>query len=411
MSFFNMKKTLITLIIIILIALGGVLGFFYFSGDSFAPTEEEGGLFPEGESGNFEERGSFGDFFMDQDGDGTADAIESGALLKLSDQPVAGSVIFEKQVSTSTAETYVRYVGRGTGHIFEAKAPSTAFNRISNTTIPKTRSAVWSPTGNVVLLQYEEESDPDSLRNFLANISDDQREGIDPRGSFLPNNINSPQFSPSGEHLAYISDSEQGSNIVIYEVDSGNSSIVYSSTIREWSVSWADSSTLVLNTKPSGSTPGFAYTIPMVGGELSKLVGGFRGLMTTLSPDREDLVITVSSDRGFHSFLRDQGENIPMSANIIPDKCVWSNSNSLFCGVPSTVESGVYPDAWYQGRASFSDIFWRLDPGSGQSDLVRIPEEITDAINLSVSEDESYLIFENKKDHSLWLLTLSSVVL
>jgi hypothetical protein len=403
-----MKKTLITLIIIILIALGVVLGYFYFADDQPTSTEE-GGLFPDGENGGFEEREGFDEFFSDQNGDGTADTVEQGSLLKLSDQPVAGGIIFEKQVSTSTTETYIRYVERGTGHIFEARAPGTAFTRISNTTILKARSAVWSPAGNIVLIQYEEENDSDSIKNFLAAVTKDQVEEVELRGIFLPDSIESPKFSPSGNTLSYIRKGDQESDVIVYEISSGISSIVYSSSIKEWSLSWANLSTLVLNTKPSGSASGFAYALPASGGELTKLVGGFRGLMTILSPNLETLVITASTERSFSSYLRGQGENTPLSSKIIPEKCVWAGETTLYCGVPSNIENGVYPDVWYEGRTSFSDVFWRINPQSGQSSVIRIPDEPVDAMNLNFSSNGSYLIFENKKDHSLWILALSQI--
>lgn len=402
----NMKKTLITLTVIILVAIGGVLGYFYFSGGQPTLTEEDG-LFPDGGSGGFKEREGFDEFFSDRDGDGTADTVEQGSLLKLSDQPVAGGVIFEKQVSTSTTETYIRYVERGTGHIFEAKAPGTTFARISNTTILKARSAVWSPAGNIVLIQYEEESNPDSIKNFLATVTYDQREEVELRGIFLPDSIESVKFSPSGNTLSYVREGAQGADVVVYEISSGISSVVYSSSIKEWYLNWANPSTLVLNTKPSGSAPGFAYTLPASGGTLVKIAGGFRGLMTALSPNLETLVITASTERSFNSYLREQGENTPLSSKIIPEKCVWVGEGFLYCGIPSNIESGIYPDAWYEGRTSFSDIFWRISPQSGQSSVIRIPDTPIDAVNLKLSSNGSYLIFENKKDHSLWILALS----
>lgn len=408
----TMKKSIVITILIILLVALLIWGYLYLLRQDNATITEEGPEnFPSSGNADPADREELRDFFTDTDGDGTADIVEAGALFKISEGPVAGSVIFDREISATTTETFARYVERGTGHVYEAKLPQGVFKRIANTTIPKTVEAIWSPTGESVLIRYEDETGSEILKNFLVKFPENQQEGVELEGGFLAENIFSPHFSPSGEELAYIRNNVTGADIIVHEVSSESSSIIYTSPVREWLVNWVNSSTLLVSTKPSNISMGFAYTLSSGGGGLSKLAGGLRGLLTTVSPDEEAVVLTISSGTDFESFLKEQGERVPLPASSLPDKCKWSVDNTLFCGVPVTIPANLYPDSWYMGLTSFTDTFWKMRPQEGQSEILSIPDEEIDAINLSVNNDNSFLTFENKKDHSLWLLVLSSSTL
>lgn len=399
----------ITIPIIIILALGAILlTFFIFRGEPETVRENETGSFPESSESDTDTRRETPseEFGTGDDRSGQAQNLsEENPLLQIVDDPVAGYALFEKEIGTGTTEQYVRYTERGTGHVFEGKLPGGPFERISNTTIPKTRRALWSPEGDYVLIRYEDENDSETIKNFIAEIDEDQEEGLELSGNFLPENIGSPAFSPSGTELVYVEESADGSNILVYSLDADASSIIYSSPARDWTLGWVNPSTLLVYTKPSGEVPGFAYTLPSGGGLLSKLTGGFRGLLPTLSPNEEDLLITVSSGSNFNSFRVEGGQNTSLGVKMIPDKCAWS-TEFIYCGVPKTVEGGLYPDSWYKGVQTFSDAFWKIDPRGDQTEVLNVPDESLDAVEVLVSKDNNYLVFKNKKDSSLWLLKL-----
>jgi hypothetical protein len=96
----------------------------------------------------------------------------------------------------------------------------------------------------------------------------------------------------------------------------------------------------------------------------------------------------------------------------LPEKCInKKNTPDFICAVPSSIESSLYPDIWYLGAKSFVDNFWNINGTSGETNLIVSPVSIDasiDGVNLSISNDNNYLIFINKKDHTLWGLSLSN---
>ncbi len=81
-----------------------------------------------------------------------------------------------------------------------------------------------------------------------------------------------------------------------------------------------------------------------------------------------------------------------------------------YCAVPTNIPNGVYPDAWYQGRVSFSDNIWKINVATGETNIISsLPRESSqqiDAMNLKLSDDDSYITFINKTDLTLWGLNL-----
>lgn len=82
----------------------------------------------------------------------------------------------------------------------------------------------------------------------------------------------------------------------------------------------------------------------------------------------------------------------------------------IYCAVPQDIAFGDYPDAWYQGLISFTDDFWRINTKTGETRLLarlnELSDESIDVTNPVLSTNEDYLIFNNKKDLSLWGLKL-----
>jgi len=116
---------------------------------------------------------------------------------------------------------------------------------------------------------------------------------------------------------------------------------------------------------------------------------------------------------GFGLFIHttEKGESIRAPITTLPEKCVWGNDNiTVYCGVPSDFGQGAYPDIWYQGVVSFSDVIWMLNTETNAVELLATPIELAntemDIIKPFLSENENYLFFTNKKDMSLWVFDL-----
>jgi hypothetical protein len=78
--------------------------------------------------------------------------------------------------------------------------------------------------------------------------------------------------------------------------------------------------------------------------------------------------------------------------------------------VPTAFPPGPYPDVWYQGRVSFSDVFYEVDTETGFITFLLDPQSFgqapVDAIGLQLNGDATRLLFTNKKDYTLWAFDL-----
>jgi hypothetical protein len=189
----------------------------------------------------------------------------------------------------------------------------------------------------------------------------------------------------------------------------------YQSSLREWLLFWKNEATAIISTKPSGYTQGFAYSINTETGNYSKIIGNITGLTLESNDSLSEFLVGSGGNRVSLFSLKDRTRpsNLLFLTNTLPEKCVWSKKETfiIYCAVPFTIPNGVYPDVWYQGRVSFVDGIWKINTNTASTNLVSIPErdggESIDAINLEISEDDSYLTFINKKDLSLWGLTIN----
>lgn len=402
------KSILITLIVVSLVVLG-VVAYFLFFNNNQVPSDDNGASgFPEsGESDRDQRGGGVEDFFSDIEDERGPEERGGITLKKITDRPVAGFSLTQSVLGTTTGETTtrIRFVERGTGHIYETTSETGVFERISNTTIAKARNSVWSDDGHFVLIQFEEDQ-TGNLKSFLAGVEENRTETEELDGFFMEDNLRSPVFSPSGTMLAYLVETRGGSEVRVFDTETEEVSVVFQSPVSEWVLSWPNEEGLVLTTSPSGISRGFSYKKPLGVGGFEKVVGGFFGLTTKVSPDNL-VIFSAFSGNSVHLFQKRGGENINLSPDTLPEKC--SSLDGVFvCGVPNSIPSGLYPDNWYKGNVSFNDSVWALYPNSGFSDLLYSEGGVFDVVKPQISDDGGLFLFVNKKDSGLWALSSQS---
>lgn len=313
-------------------------------------------------------------------------------LRQVTDAQVAGAVFVVRD-----EVTYIRYVERGTGHIFEFDTATNATVRLTGTTVPRTTRAYWSPFGNRVVL--ESETSLGGIRIFAGVIttSDDGESVLE--GTELAAEADNIAFSESGDQILYTIRSLTGSTGYAYDVQTGEISTRFTSILRDIRVAWEP--TLFVFTTPSAHLNGFAYE----GTGFVRRAGNLPGLM--LTPAREGYALTYVAENG--AVYSRSNAGIDMGIAIFPQKCTSDpvELSVLWCGASFEPISGAYPDIWYQGAAAFSDSIWQLDLVSGAAALVSIPsedvQEDIDVIDMHINETRDALIFINKRDSSLWL--------
>ena len=330
-------------------------------------------------------------------------------LRLISSLPVAGATLFDKN-----AQTFIRYVERAEGHVYEALASDNKPPyRISNTTIPKIYEAYWVQNGQGVILRYLKGTD---IQTFYAALKQGTTTGEQALsdGTFLPNNISTLVVSPAQDKVFYLLPREGGVVGVRSNPNGTQKTQLFSSFATEWLTSWQKDRSISLFTKPSSEASGFLYTLNTNNSALERVLGGIRGLTALSSPGGDLILLSRVAGDGLTLTLFDSKTQTysAVGKNTLPEKCVWSKTDSvvLYCAVPDYLPSGNYPDVWYQGIVSFADNLWKINTETGATNRILAPQSVAnttmDITNLVLSAKEDYLLFANKKDLSLWLLKL-----
>lgn len=325
-------------------------------------------------------------------------------LQHLTTVPIAGAVAGGKG-----GEVRVRYVDRALGNVFEIPAGGGETTRLTNKTIPKVYEALWNKAGTGVILRYLKD-DNETIQTFSAHI----KAGIggtpgELQGSFLPANILSIALSPSTDELLYIRE-EQGDGVATRASFDGTGKVeLWRSPLREWLPLWSNSSTILLQSKPSVLSEGALLSLDRATGESATFLAGISGLTALPNSDLSTVMYSESTNSNFssHTFNKTKNERKSLLLTTLPEKCVWAKDDvTLYCGVPTSVSGGSYPDIWYQGVVSFTDELWSIHFPEQTTTLVSLLKPgLNDPIDLvqpSLSPDESYLIFTNRNDGTLW---------
>lgn len=374
----------------------------------FGISGEEGGSLAPGKNGS----GSAG-----ESGGEASGKPSLPELRKISSSPSAGIYTFNKLVQgedkTKFNAVFLRRVDKATGNVYETRLDNMEESRVTNTTIPKIYEALWGNNENSLLLRYLRD-DGETIETFVSKIT----EGVDGKegsllGTFLPSDIKSVAVSPKKDKLFYLNIASGEALGTVMSIVDGKKGIVFRYPFTEWLPGWPADNIITLTTKPSGRTPGFMYSISPSGGNLVKILGGINGLTSLMSPDGKKVIYSESVGGLFSLNLYDLGsaETIAQSARTLPDKCVWSGDNDVFyCAIPLNPRAALYPDNWYQGVVSFSDVLARIDVSVGSMTVLVDPKEFAgeeiDAVNLTLSKNEDYLFFINKKDGAPWALEM-----
>lgn len=400
------RKTITILTVLLFLVIGAIIfGYFYLSNTNIDGTPKNGGTGSLAPNQNL---------IVDSETEGLVGSSTEGKpprFRQISKTPVAGFDFVE------TSSGYnVWYVERANGNIFQTSTSSRETVRITNTTIPKVYEAFIAKNGAQVALRTLDET-TGNIQTFVASpktktgtsSADQTKELV---GSYAPNNIRNMTVSPSKSSLFGILNGVLGGEGIIYPF-SGVSSIVFSHTIRNWVPEWVNSTTISMTTAPSARTQNLAYLFNTTTKALTKIAGPKNGLVVSVSPNLAYSLLSENKNN-LLSFsllnIKTQQETV-LSRQTVADKCVWSSKNNdvAYCGLPKTVPSGVYPDSWYQGKVLFDDVIGKVDASNGEVREIFNPQDFgvqADMINPTLSPDEKYILFSNKRDLTLWMYEL-----
>lgn len=386
-NIFTTKNLILAVIVLVLVG-GGII--WYLTLPRGADEEKgEGGffsnLFPSGPERNIPEG---------EPAPPTPSPVESQNSSQLIREAVSGATLV-KGLPAQAGK--IRYIEKSSGHVYEMGLDGQNKQRISNTTIPGIFEVLWSSSGNRAILKY--------LSNGNLSILSANFTGSSTQGVFLPSDIKDVAFSPKGDRIIYTI-SSGGEGLVVTATPENKTQIVRLRTpYTSWKILWPEENNIYLLSAPSAFLDGFLYRLNLSSTSFIKIAGPLPGLLA--STNQSFLLFSA-----FDSEIKTLGTSLmnisKNSANlldlkIIPEKCVWSkkSKNIVFCAIPAPLPSGNYPDDWYKGKISFNDVILKLDASTISTSYTLLPANI-DAAQLFLSEDETILLFINKKDGSLW---------
>lgn len=350
-------------------------------------------------------------------------------LWKVTNEPVAAATTYTTDL-TNEEKTYVRYVEKATGHIYDADVIERQPIKLSNTTIPRIQEAVWLPTNpDTVILRYLNSTNAE-IQTFLATVIDDETKDenlelteddrVDSKrieGSFLPDDILELAVSPVDERIFYLIHAN-GTTKGIIRTPQGDTETVYTSPLKEVRPQWVADNRITITTNASAEVEGLHFIVNL-DKETTKLIYSNLPALTTNGNQFKTKLALFSRNNKvplLQTIDTETNQVRRMPFVTLPEKCIWSDFEEtvIYCAVPNTVPRNNYPDNWYKGVLTFTDTLWRINTltdeivqlaGPAQFDELGAKEGV-DAVDLRLHPDEEHLTFINKKDHTLWAYSL-----
>jgi hypothetical protein len=444
------RKLSYTIIIILILAILGGFAYFFFYLNKPAPTGSTiSGQNPFTPFGGGGVNGNGGSSANGVNGTSTSTIANNGQVYQFPKvreiwpTPIGGFI-----ASTTASSTFVRFVDRGTGYIYDMNMASATPANISNTTVPLVYESYWNSNGMSGIFRYIKEGS-DDITNFYVQLRSTatattpaslvpsyagqgtstattsipvqpaQLLGQTPfelRGTYFPGNIISVAVSPKGNQLFTIENVSGNGVGFISNFDGSGSKQIFSTPLTQVNAFWPTASTLMMSTRASANSFGYLYSIKAKTGGMSEVLGGLSGLSVLPNPTAQLILYSDLSSSGnlvasLYNIKTASSQDLPFVT--LADKCVWSKLNpvNLFCAVPTSAPSGTYPDDWYRGTASTIDQIIEVDTDTGNihgvSNLSQEAKTSIDAEWLALDPSERFLYFVNKKDLSLWSVDLN----
>lgn len=358
-------------------------------------------------------------------------------LRKISNSPIAGFITYQieapvvfatssngttststKNISEKNFRNSIKYIERGTGHIYETFSDTPDQRKISNKTIKEIYEAFFDDTGKNLVTRTLDEETKEIIKTSLLKVTDlgTTTTGIVTENP-LVDGISFYKISPDGKNSVYgLPKTNFGIDIIVENLDGKNSRVIFNSLFNEWSAVWVNSDIVAIYSKPSFSSLSSLYYYNTKTLKTTPIINDVSGLVFSASPDGKKVLYSESRSDGFYNYIYDLDKKSSSRINIntLADKCVWSkNKNTIVvCGIPLNQTKANYPDDWYNGTVSFKDRVWIIDTEKTEYDLVRSDYDDNtksiDVVNPTLTKDENYLLFYNKNDMSLWSIDLRS---
>lgn len=322
---------------------------------------------------------------------------EEFAVFKLSD--VAA-------ISPTISGNKVLYYSKLNGNVYETDFKGEETQPKTNINITDLITTIWSRDKTKAINIYKEN---EVVKKVFFDFATKKATQLDSR-------IKWASFASDKDRIAYqFVDESLGTNkIAVADPNGLNFQSVFPLRMADVRVYWPSEDIVAFATAPSGLVPGAAFSKTVSNPEagLTKLVDNANGLTIKYSTDGSRLLYSKTDQFGHSptlSLIKD-GATDNLNINTISDKCAFSQNNNIYCAVPRLINGSlVLPDDFYKNTANFSDIFFKIDAAGNRSSIIFDPADLKydfNATDISISSNEDYLIFVNKKDGLLYSIKI-----
>lgn len=391
-----MKKTLIIILAVVLILVGGVWVYLMM----FGAPESGDELFADlGFSGTNATNEFERPVEQEQPFVSNETAIDdTQALNLLTLGPVAGAVI----VGTTTDMQSVRYVNRTNGFIAEIDLTNNSETNLLTTSRGPVKDAVWSPDGAYVVINSGTTVDEQTELLVWKEGNASSAPGFSVRS--LPTDAYNFGFNEDSTELYYLRTDAEGSLAYVYDLATLESRVWFSLPFIAPAVAWND--TPLIYNRPGEGYTGYAYRY--VNNQLQTVGFGSTELVATLMDDQFELLTSKLPDGQLVSYLGDTVDLYTVEFIALPEKCdshLNEGSATVYCGAPQSTTNGL-PTSWYKGQTTLVDDIWSFTIGVGNgnklADLQALSGQAIDVIDMSVDYTGTRLLFRDKTTNALW---------
>lgn len=326
--------------------------------------------------------------------------LSADNLFSVSDQAVSGFNYLD--------DNTVYYIERSTGHLYTNLPDKNNKKRLSNTASPGMYKIWWNTTNNPLFIT-EKISERLVTRFFSATLSEKeaQSDGL----SFVP--VSESIYNPTslGNKIFYFTENIAGDySLVENSFDFSSPQFILEDTpLKEFVITPTEKG-VYLATKPGYYSSGVLFFVK--DNKLEKVLNGQNGFSVLLDKKGDIAIISEYQKNSFVSYLYniETKEKVNLTNGYLTEKCVPSEKSTIFyCAGLINQSQPNYPDIWFKGLISHNDNIWKIDTTNGTETQITFwdNENGIDVYRPKLTTDEKYLLFQNKKDLSLWSLDLN----
>ncbi|MDO8560897.1 MAG: hypothetical protein Q7R91_01640 [bacterium] len=316
-------------------------------------------------------------------------------IVQLTDEPVIGPAF---DVKTQK----IFYYKKRDGHLVSNTPSNGNEETVSNLTILNILEVFWSPDKKKTVIVYQDSAD---IKKFISEATST------PKVAFLPKESSSLVWSLDGKTIWWLQKQDQTYALISSDTNGKNQSRKnFTTPIPELKLSIISLDTIMLVPKTVSyfETPLLLFSLKT--SALSPILTAF-GLTALRDPNpKTQNILYTNTSRGgaldnIHLLDLKTGKDTFWPLKTLASKCAFSpDSKLVFCAVPKNPLLRDLPEAWFEGKTTFSDSIYKLDLTTSKAEEI-FNEGDYDATSLVISDDYKNLFFIDKKTGFLYGLS------